>query len=128
MRQKLGLSLGQCTTVFQAELYALRTCVVENLDKNYTNRNIYILSDSQAVAVDLRNHQMVPKLVRGCHQSSTKLAEHNTVQLMWVSGHEVTEGNEMADQLAKQGTERPFTGSKPACGISTGVSKRDVRD
>jgi hypothetical protein len=44
-RRKLSFSLGQYTTAFQAEVYAIKACAVENLDRNYRNRNIYILSD-----------------------------------------------------------------------------------
>jgi hypothetical protein len=34
----------------------------------------------------------------------------------------------MADQLARTGSEHPFTGPEPACGISIGVTKKAVRD
>jgi hypothetical protein len=34
-RRKLSFSLGQYTAVFQAEVYAIETCAVENLDRNY---------------------------------------------------------------------------------------------
>jgi hypothetical protein len=34
----------QYTTVLQAEVYTIKACVVENLDINYRNRNICILS------------------------------------------------------------------------------------
>jgi hypothetical protein len=44
-RQKLSFSLGQYTKVFQAEVY------------NYKNRNIYILSDSQAAIKALGSPQ-----------------------------------------------------------------------
>jgi hypothetical protein len=30
------------------EVYAIKACAVENLDRNYKNRNLYILSDGQA--------------------------------------------------------------------------------
>jgi ribonuclease HI len=40
-----------------------------------------------------------------CHQFLLKLVEHNRVQLIWVPGHEGTEGNKMADQLAKLDSE-----------------------
>jgi hypothetical protein len=43
-RQKLSFSLGQYTAVFQAEVYAINACSVENLDRNCKNRNTYILS------------------------------------------------------------------------------------
>jgi hypothetical protein len=45
-RRKLSFNLGQYTTVFQKEVYAIKACADENIDRNYENRNIYILSDS----------------------------------------------------------------------------------
>jgi ribonuclease HI len=53
-----------------------------------------------------------------------QLAKHNGVNLIRVSGHKGNDGNEIADQLAKLRSERPFIGPEPACGIS----KRSVRD
>jgi ribonuclease HI len=87
-RQKLGFSHGQYTTVFQAEVYAIKACVAKNLNINYINKNIHILSDSQAVIKALRNHRITSKLVRDCHHSLMQLAEHNRVQLIWMQGHE----------------------------------------
>jgi hypothetical protein len=46
-RRKRSFSLGRYTTVFQAELYAIKACAEENIDRNSRNRNIYILSDRQ---------------------------------------------------------------------------------
>jgi hypothetical protein len=45
-----------------------------------------------------------------------------------VLGHEGIVGNETADQLARTGSEHPFTGPEPVCGISFGVAKKAVRD
>jgi hypothetical protein len=45
-----------------------------------------------------------------------------------VPGHEGIDGNETADQLARTGSEYPFTGPEPACGISIIVAKKAVRD
>jgi hypothetical protein len=41
-KRKLSFGLGQYTIVFQAEVYAIKACTIENLDRNYKNRNIYI--------------------------------------------------------------------------------------
>jgi ribonuclease HI len=57
-----------------------------------------------------------------------QLAIHNRVQLIWVPGHEGIVANEMADQLARMGSEHPFTGPEPSCGISVGIAKKAVRD
>jgi ribonuclease HI len=75
--RKLIFSLGQYTTVFQAEVYAIKACSVENLNGNYKNSNIYILSDSQAAIKALGKHQITSKNVSDCHQSIIKLAKHN---------------------------------------------------
>jgi len=34
--------------VFQVEMYAIMGCIMENIEKGYKDRNIYIISDSQA--------------------------------------------------------------------------------
>jgi hypothetical protein len=42
---------------------------MENTEKGYAGRNIYILSDSQAVIKALESFQINSKLVWHCHQS-----------------------------------------------------------
>jgi hypothetical protein len=42
--------------------------------------------------------------------------------------HEGITENETANHLARTGSEHPFTGPEPACGISFGVAKRAVKD
>jgi hypothetical protein len=54
-RRKLSFSVGWYTMVFRAEVYAIKACAVQNLDRNYKNWNIYILSDSQAAIKALGN-------------------------------------------------------------------------
>jgi hypothetical protein len=56
-RWRLSFSLGQYTTVFQAEVYAIKACADKNTDRNYKIRNIYILSDSQAALDNTRSPQ-----------------------------------------------------------------------
>jgi hypothetical protein len=80
--------------------------------RNY--RNIYILSDSQATIKALDCYHFNSKLVWDCHQSLVQLAKNKRVQLIWVSGHEGTVGNEIVDHMVKLGSECPYIGPKPA--------------
>jgi hypothetical protein len=127
-RRKLSFSLWQYTSVFQAEVYIIKACAVKNLDRDYKNRNIYILSDSQAAIKALGKYQITSKLVWDCHQSPIQVARHKRFQLIWAAGHEGLARNETADLLARRESEHLFTGPKPACRISVGVSKKAVRD
>jgi ribonuclease HI len=87
MRQRFSFSLGWYSTVFHAEVYAIKACADENIKRGYCKRNIYILSDNQAVIRALDNCRIRSRLVWDCHQSLMILAEHNKVQLLWVPGH-----------------------------------------
>jgi ribonuclease HI len=125
---KLKFQPWQYTVVFQAEVYAIQACAVEHLDRNYKNRNIYVLSDSQTAIKVLDKHHITSELVWDCHQSLTQLTKHNRVQLIWVPGHEAIVGNETAGQLVRTGSEHPFIGPEPDCGTSIGVAKKAARD
>jgi hypothetical protein len=65
----------------------IKACISQNIDRGYVNRNIYILSDSQAAIKALGKYQIASKLVWDCHLSLIQLARHNRVQLVWVTGH-----------------------------------------
>ena len=80
LKKGTHFSLGLHTTVFQVEIYTLKVCIMENIDKGYTDRNIYILSDGQAAINALESFQINSKLVWDCHQSLVK-------ELVRVPGH-----------------------------------------
>jgi ribonuclease HI len=122
------VSVGQYTTVFQADVYAIKACDDENIKRRYRERNIYILADSEAAIKALDKFRITSKLVWDCRQSLVTLAEHKRVQLVWVPGHKGIAGDETADQLPKRGSLHPLIGPVPACGISERVAKRTVRD
>jgi hypothetical protein len=97
-RRKLRFSHGQYTTVFQAEVYAIKGCAVENLDRNCKNRNIYILSDSQAAIKAHGQHQITSKLVWDCHTNPSynwlDIAEFNwygcqVMRVLWAMKRQI---------------------------------------
>jgi len=55
---------------------------MENTEKGYTGRNIYILSNSQAAIKGNDSFQIKSKLVWDCRQPLVKLEEHNRIQLV----------------------------------------------
>ncbi|XP_066908437.1 uncharacterized protein [Halyomorpha halys] len=57
-------------------------------------------------------------LVWNCLERLKELARGNKLTLMWTPGHEGIEGNEMADSLARKGSEMMLTGPEPYCNIS----------
>jgi hypothetical protein len=80
-RKKLSFSLGQYTTVFQTEVYVIKTYTVQNLHRDSKNRNSYILSDSQAAIKALGQHQITSKLVWVCHQSLKQLDRQSSTDM-----------------------------------------------
>jgi hypothetical protein len=67
--------LGLHTTVFQAEIYAIKACITEDIEEGYTGRNIYILSDRHAVIKALDSFKINSKLVWDRHQSLIKMTD-----------------------------------------------------
>jgi ribonuclease HI len=77
---------------------------MDNIEKSYMGKNIYILSYSQAAVKALDSFNINSKLVWDCHQCLMKLKENNRIQLVWVPGHTEINRNEIADELARQGS------------------------
>jgi ribonuclease HI len=69
-----------------------------------TGKNIYIFSNYQAAIKALDSFQINSNLFWDSHQILVKLAECNTIQLVRVPGHMGINRNEMADELASQGS------------------------
>jgi ribonuclease HI len=103
-------------------------CAHENIKRGYFKRNIYILSNSQAVIKALDNCRIHSRLIWDYHQSLMTLAESNKVHFLWVPGHKGIEGNEIADQLARKGSLHPFIRPEPACGISGRAAGHAIGD
>jgi hypothetical protein len=48
LRKGHRFNLRLHSTVFKAEMYAIKACIMENIEKGYAGSNIYIPSNSQA--------------------------------------------------------------------------------
>ena len=94
--------LGPKNSVFQAEITAIKHCADAAIELH--SANIIIYSDSQAALSALENHKIKHKTVEDCVVSLNNLAKSKTVVLKWVKAHNDITGNELADQLAKDGT------------------------
>jgi len=57
-----------------------------------------------------------------------KLAELNRIQLVLMPGHMGIDGNETADELARQGSSHPLAGPKSELGISAKVVRGVISD
>ena len=90
-------------TVYQAELYAMEAAAKWLVE--YNGHCITILTDSLSGLQSLTKIIINNKTAINCHRAINALAEHNTVTVTWVAGHEGHWGNERADELAKIGTE-----------------------
>ncbi|KAJ8939512.1 hypothetical protein NQ318_022229 [Aromia moschata] len=66
--------------------------------------------------------------VKDCMDSLTQLAEHNSITLKWMRGHQGHEGNERADFLAKKGAEVPRIGPEPTCDLTYRTARRAIKD
>jgi hypothetical protein len=91
------------------------------------DRTIFFLSDSQSALRALGSHVIRSTLVEKCHRRLNALSTENTVKVKWVRGHAGTHGNEVADQLAKEGALMPFEDPEPAVGVSPAAVRGCIR-
>lgn len=119
----LSVPLGEYATVFQAEVYAILSCINSETVRNFEGREIRICSDSQAALKALAAPKVSSRLVAECRRAMDSLTADKVVTLVWVPGHSGIEGNEQADKLARTGSQTPFIGPEPVFGTSLQVCR-----
>ncbi|XP_070528303.1 uncharacterized protein [Cardiocondyla obscurior] len=103
-KHRSSLPLEEYATVFQAEVKAIAECSQIQIADQTSSKKIYICSDSRAAINALIKQSTNSMTVWSCMRTLSKLGETNKVTLVWISGHQGIHGNEVADELAKQGT------------------------
>jgi hypothetical protein len=115
--RRLGISLGKYVTVCQAEIYAILACVYEIQANVRSETYISICSDSQAALKALQAAKTTSPLVWQCQMALNDISTYHSVGLFWVPGHSGIRGNEIADELAREGSVHYFVGPEPALGV-----------
>lgn len=124
--QPQQIPLGTRASVFQAEVIAITHAAIALTERNTIGQKIIFHSDSQAALNALQSLHVTSHTVHDCATALEQLAQSNDVELQWVKAHVGLEGNETADQLAKQATE--IHGPEPFTPIPPDYIKRQLRE
>jgi ribonuclease HI len=90
-----------------------RICLTERVNES---KHINIMSDSQAALKALKAHTFKSMLGAECLNILKRLTLKFTVTLRWVPGNTGVEGNEIAVQLANEGSDNYCIGPEPFFG------------
>jgi ribonuclease HI len=125
--RRLSISLRKYVTVFQAEKYAILTCTYEIQANARSEKYISICSDSQAALKALQAAKTTSPLVWQCQRAFNDISTYHSVGLFWVPGHSRIRGNEIVDELAREGSVHHFVGPEPALGVSRQNIKKKIQ-
>lgn len=120
----VSISMGKFVTVFQSEVFGIKTAAKMCLERGLRDRRIIICSDSQAAISSLSKPFVLSNIVKETKVVMNKLSASNSVAIFWVPGHSNIAGNEAADQLARLGSEKPAQGPEPFLPVSKCVGQR----
>ena len=92
------------TTVFQAEIIAINEACKKFIDTKQSNMQyIKIFSYSQAAISALNNNTVISSLVKQTIITLNLLADSTErLEICWIKAHVGYDGNERADQLARE--------------------------
>ena len=123
----VSIPLGILATVFQSETHAVSESCEMLIERQTTDKKIFICSDSESAIRALSSHKLSAKSVLRGREALETLSENNEVSLIWVPGHSDVPGNEKADELARIGSSTKFIGPEPVLGNHAGLVKGLVK-
>jgi ribonuclease HI len=124
--RRFSFSLGGYATVFQAEIYAIFACVYEIQFQSRPEKYMSICPDSQLALKALQAVRTSP-IVQQCRKVLNDISTRHAVGLYWVPGHAGVRGNEITNELARDGSALKIVGSEPALGVSRQEIRRRIR-
>lgn len=98
--------LADHNTIMQAEVFAILQVARSIASLEIRDRNIIILSDSQAAILALKSYEIKSMLIRDCVDLLNEVSRYNNVQIHWCPSHSGIYGNEVADKLASEATKK----------------------
>ena len=110
-------SLGNYTTILQAEIFAITVCIQKCIELLLVGKPICICSDSQAALRALQSYSVTSVSILECIKLLNRMSAVELVTLLWIPAHSGFRGNAIADNLAKQGSSSAFTGPEPCLAL-----------
>ena len=100
------------TTVFQAEIIAINEACKKFTETKRSNMQyIKMFSDSQAVILALNSNTVTSSLVKQTINTLNLLADSTErLEICWIKAHVGHDGNERADQLAREAVKNSQVG------------------
>lgn len=112
------IPLGWAPTVYQAELMGIIRASETLLDNITQHDSIDFYVDSLSALQSVSSPWPVTGLVCEAIAKLNQLGTGSNLRLVWIPAHKGFDGNERADELAKEGTLSAFHGPQPVIPIS----------
>jgi ribonuclease HI len=119
------------TSVFQAEVFAIGQAahhIRTNKELGEGIDQIDIITDSKSALNALDGITTALKLVKDCMAELDNLQKEYKVKVHWIKAHVGHQGNEKADDLAKQGTKKSSHVVEPILPVSKSWTSRKIKE
>ena len=87
-----------------------------------------VRSDSQAAIMALESTRTTSKTVRDCKRVLKQAKENHRIAIRWIKGHDDHTGNELADHLARTGSETKTLDCHPTIPVPKSFISRKLKD